>query len=69
MSHNDLIAALAMPQDTDQVAHGAGRDEQRCFFSQQVGGHGFQTVDRGILAVNVISDLRAGMASRMAGVG
>ena len=41
--------------DGNLVAHGAGRDKQRCLAAKDLRGAGFQAIDGGVFAVNVVA--------------
>ena len=47
-----------MGQDRDLIAHGAGRQEYRCFLAQKCRHPVAEFVDRGVVAVLLVADLR-----------
>ena len=57
---DDLLAGLGVEADGDLVAHGAGGDEDGCFAAEDFGGFGFETIDGGVFAVDVVADLGVG---------
>ena len=57
---DQLVAAAAVGQDADQVAHGATGYEDGRFLAQDLGRHRFQAVDGRILAVDVVAQRGAG---------
>ena len=66
-----LVTALAMSHQAQQVAHGAGGDEQRRREAQLIGQPGLQTVYRGVFAIHVIAQLGShhGFAHGNSGLG
>ena len=69
VAQDHLVAAAAVRQQADQVAHGAGGDEQGRLFAQPVGGQRLQPLDGRVVAENVVAHLGPAIAGRMAGVG
>lgn len=64
-----FVAALAVGHQSEQVAHGPGRYEERRGEAQARRQFGLQAVDRGVLHIDVVAQLAAAMASRMPAVG
>ena len=55
-----LIAGLRIDADADLVGHRAGRNKQGRLLAEQLGGPGLETLDRRIVAEDVVADLRLG---------
>ncbi len=55
-SQDDFIAAFAVGQQTDQVAHGAAGHKQRGLFPHPFGRHFLQLVDGRVFAEDIITD-------------
>ena len=57
---DQLVAGRAQQPDRGLVAHRAGRDEHRGLVAEHLRNVLFQSVDRGVLAIDVVADLRLG---------
>ena len=55
-----FVTALAVGHQAQQVAHGARRNKQRRSKTQPFCQFGFQTIDRRIFAINVVTGGRIG---------
>ena len=55
---DDCVAGAGQHAQRDLIGHGAGRDEQRRFVPRQIGEGLLEQVDRWVLAVLIITDLR-----------
>ena len=55
-----FVAALAVAEQGEKISLGAGGDEQGRFLAEHFPRQPFETVDRGIFAVNVIANFRIG---------
>ncbi|MNN71954.1 hypothetical protein D3C81_1879440 [compost metagenome] len=66
-----LVATFAMGHQPQQVAHGAGGHEERGLEAEALGQAGFQAVDRGVLAIDVVAQFGAlhGLAHAASGLG
>ncbi|MNC77809.1 hypothetical protein D3C75_1298690 [compost metagenome] len=71
LADNVLVTALAMAQQRHQVGLSAAWQEQRRLFTGQTDRFCLQSVDRGVIAVNIITHfcLGHGLAHRGAGAG
>ena len=71
VSHDDLIAALAVGEDGHQVAHGAAGHEEAGFLAEHLGSAFLEAVDGGVFAVDVVADLGAshGLPHGLGGLG
>ena len=52
-----FVTAFAVGHQAQQVAHGAGGDEQRRREAQLIGQPGLQTIYRGVFAIYIITQL------------
>ncbi len=57
-SAEDGVARAAVQHERDLVGHRPGGDEERGLFAQQLRDLGLERGDRGVLAVDVVADLR-----------
>ena len=57
---DDFLAGLGLREHGEEVAHGAGADEERGLLAQPLGRHRLQTLDGGILVPHVVADFGAG---------
>ncbi|MCY1234821.1 hypothetical protein D9M72_474120 [compost metagenome] len=66
-----LVTAFTVSHQPQQVAHGAGRYEERGLEAQALGEARFQTVDAGIFAIDIVAQLGAlhGFAHAGGGLG
>jgi hypothetical protein len=60
LSDNVFVTAIAVGHQAEQVAHGARRDKQGLGKTQLICKLGFQSVDRRIFAINVVTGGRIG---------
>ena len=51
-----FLPVLGEELDRDGVPHGAGGDEQRGLFADDLGGALFQAVDGGVFAIDIVAD-------------
>ena len=58
IAHNHFLPALAMRHHRAEVAHRAADDEERRLLAEHLGGEVFQAIDRRVLAVLIVADLR-----------
>lgn len=63
LANDVFVAALTMRQQPQQIAHGAGGDEQRGGKTQAPGQLGFELIDRRIFAIDVVT--RRGACHRL----
>ena len=66
---DDLLAVVGVEADGDLVAHGAGGNEEGGFAGEDLGGAGFEAVDGGVFAVDVVADFRGGHGRAHGGSG
>ena len=64
-----FVAALAVGHQSEQVAHGPGRYEERRGEAQARRQFGLQAVDRGVLAIDVVAQFGRGHGFAHAGGG
>ena len=57
---HDLGAGVGVDVNRDLVAHGAGRNKDRGFAAEELGGPFLEAVDRGIFAVDIVADVGRG---------
>ena len=57
IAQDHLVAAAAMHQQADQVAHRARRHEQAGFLAQAIGRECLQPLDGRVIAQHVVADL------------
>jgi hypothetical protein len=57
---DDRLARLGMHLDRNLVAHRAAGQEERRLLAQQLGHHRLQPVNRGVLPLLLVADLRLG---------
>ena len=57
---NEVVAAFGVRHHRNQIGHGSARHVERGFLPEQRGRERLQTVDRRVLAVRVVADLRGG---------
>jgi hypothetical protein len=71
VAENHLLAPRAVGEDAGGVAHRAAHDEERRLHSQPLGRHRLKTVDRGVLAEDVVAEIGAkdGLAHGLRGQG
>jgi hypothetical protein len=66
---DELHPALEVSHHRDQVALGPGGHEQRRLLVEQLGGALLQADRGGVVAEDVVADLRSAIARRISGVG
>jgi hypothetical protein len=71
VTDDDLFAAAAVGELSDEVAHRAAGDVKSGLFAEHFGGGGFEAVDGWVFAENVVADfgVRHGRAHGGAGFG
>src|SRR5437899_6171192 len=53
---DDVLSVLCRVFDGDRVPHGPGGDEEGRLFAGDFGGAGFEAIDGGVFAIDVVAD-------------